>query len=102
MPREQGRITAYHEEEGLAEILQRVDGISGHRVCPRAPRQGEEPRLIDHIEVGGDVCLCVFPLKDQEAIAFIKKSKEVSTSLGLNQGELVILYGNSVLTCYGT
>lgn len=68
-----GRIFAYHEEEWLAEILQCVDGIGGHRVCPRAPRQGEKPWLIDHIEVGGNVCLSVFPLKDQKAIAFVKQ-----------------------------
>lgn len=68
-----GRSFAYHEEEWLAEILQRVDGIGGHRVCPRAPRQGEKPWLIDHIEVGGNVCLSVFPLKDQKAIAFVKQ-----------------------------
>lgn len=68
-----GWIFAYHEEQRLAEILQLVDGISGHRVCPGAPRQGEKPWLIDHIEVGGDVCLGIIPLKDQKAIGFIKQ-----------------------------
>jgi len=74
-----------------------VDSIRGHRVCPRAPGQGEKPGLIDHIEIGGDVCLSIFPLKDQEAIAFIKKSKEVSTSFGLNQGEMANLYRKDLL-----
>lgn len=83
-------IFTYHKEQWLAEVLQRVDGIGGHRVCPRAPRQGEKPWLIDHIEVGGDVYLSICPLKDQKAIGFIKKGKEVSTSFALNQGETAI------------
>jgi len=91
------RIFTYHEEEWLAEILQCVDGIGGHRVCPGAPCQGEKPWLIDHIEVGGDVCLSVFPLKDRKAIAFIKQSKEVSTSFELNQGETTILCRKGLL-----
>lgn len=69
---ERRRIFAYHEEEWLAEILQRVDGIGGHRVCPRAPCQGEKPWLTDHIEVGGDVSLSIFPLKDQKAIPLLR------------------------------
>lgn len=67
------RTSTYHEEEWLAEILQQVDGIGGHRVCPRAPCQGIEPWLIDHIEVGGDVCCGIFPLKDQKATTFIEQ-----------------------------
>lgn len=67
------KTSTYHEEEWLADILQQVDGIGGHRVCPRAPCQGIEPWLVDHIEVGGDVCLGIFPLKDQKATTFIEQ-----------------------------
>lgn len=50
-----GRSLAHHEEERPLQVLEDVHGVGGDRVDPRAPGQGVEPRLADHIQVRGDV-----------------------------------------------
>lgn len=73
LPESRAGFSPYHEEERSVDVLQGVYSIGGHRVHSDAPGQGEEPGLTDHVEVGGNVGLSVFPLKYKDAFASTKK-----------------------------
>lgn len=47
--------SCYHEEERGAHGAEELGSVGGDRVDSTAPGQRVEPRLADHIQVGGDV-----------------------------------------------
>lgn len=47
--------SSYHEEEWRAHVSEELRSVGGDRVDSSAPGQRVEPRLADHIQVGGDV-----------------------------------------------
>lgn len=47
--------SSYHEEEWRAHVSEELRSVGGDGVDSSAPGQGVEPRLADHIQVGGDV-----------------------------------------------
>lgn len=47
--------SCYHEEERGSHGAEELGGVGGDRVDATTPGQRVEPRLADHIQVGGDV-----------------------------------------------
>lgn len=52
----------YHDEERGAHGAEELGGVGGDRVDAAAPGQRVEPRLADHVQVGGDVGGGVLPV----------------------------------------
>lgn len=56
----------YHEEERRPHGAEELRSVGGDRVDSTAPGQRVEPRLADHIQVGGDVHCSVLPARKEE------------------------------------
>lgn len=61
MKRSTAEQSRYHDEERGAHGAEELGGVGGDRVDAAAPGQRVEPRLADHVQVGGDVGGGVLP-----------------------------------------